>query len=138
MKRLVILTAISVIAVIGNTGVASAAGTRATVTHYPASYDCPCFGHFDLTGVHLTNARFPGDDQGPSSASTIGGRDNFSGTVTQPPTSPVTWSGPGGSSCAREDMWESDYNGNLFTCSWSETINPDGSVSGWAVYPSGG
>ena len=116
---------------------ASAAGNGATVSHYTASYPCPCFGHIDVSGVHLTNQRFPGSDYGPTSADTVGGRDNFSGTVADPPDTQLVFTGPGGTNCDVSDMWESDYNGNLFTCDWSWTINPDGSTYGWAVYPDG-
>lgn len=111
------------------------ASPGATVTQYHASYPCPCFGSFDLSGVHLTNKQFPGVDNGPTSSTTTGGRDNFSGTVTEPPSTTVTFTGPGGSSCDASEAWYSDYNPNLTTCTYSETINPDGTVEGWAVYP---
>ena len=74
-------------------------------------------------------------DNGPASTSTTGGRDNFSGTVSQPPQYDVTFTGPGGSTCDPQDMWESDYNPNLFTCTWSETFQSNGNVEGWAIYP---
>jgi hypothetical protein len=138
MRKLLIITAVAASAIVANIGVASAGVAHATVTHYSASYPCPCFGQFDLSGVHVTNTRFPGVDAGPLSTDTTGGRDNFSGTVTQPPATEVTFTGPGGTSCDPEDQWESDYNGNLFTCAWSETVEPNGSVSGWANYPNGG
>lgn len=134
MKKLLVLIAAAAPILASN--ITSAGATpAATVTHYTASYACPCFGQFNLSGIHLTNTRFAGVDNGPNSPSTTGGRDNFSGTVTEPPQSDVTFSGPGGSTCDPADMWESDYNPNLFTCTWSETINSDGSVQGWAVYP---
>jgi len=139
MKRLLVITAFTASALAANLGVASAGGTGATVTHYTATYSCGCFGTFNLAGVHLTNKNFSGVDNGPTSASTTGGRDNFSGTVTDPPESSVTFSGPGGASCDPDlgELWVSDYNPNLSTCTWSETFNPDGSVSGWAIYPAG-
>lgn len=134
MKKLFTLIAVVGAGLGTNAAVASAA-TAATVSHYQASYPCPCFGAFDLSGVHLTNHQFPGVDNGPSAATTTGGRDNFSGTVTEPPATDVTFAGPGGTNCDPDAMWESDYNANLFTCTWSETVNSDGSVQGWAVYP---
>lgn len=137
MKRLLVITAVTASALAANLGVASAGGNGATTTHYTASYSCGCFGTFNLSGIHLTNKQFPGTDNGPTSASTTGGRDNFSGTVSDPPSSTVTFTGPGGSSCDIDNTWESDYNANLFTCTWSETFNPDGSVYGWATYSTG-
>jgi hypothetical protein len=136
MRKILVIATVTATALVSNIGVASA-GARATVTHYTASYPCPCFGAFDLSGVHVTNTQFPGLDAGPSSTNTTGGRDNFTGTVTQPPATEMTFTGPGGTNCDPENRWESDYNGNLFTCSWSETVEPNGSVSGWAVYPKG-
>lgn len=116
--------------------VASAsASPSATVSHYTASYSCSCFGQFNLSGVHLTNKQFPGADNGPSATTTTGGRDNYSGTVSDPPPTDMTFTGPGGSTCNYDDMWESDYNPNLFTCTWSMTVDSDGAISGWAIYP---
>lgn len=135
MKKLLVLVAVCA-PVLGLNMTSAGASTGATVTHYKASYPCTCFGQFNLTGVHLTNSRFQGVDNGPTSTSTTGGRDNFSGTVSQPPQSDVTFTGPGGTTCAAEDTWESDYNQYLFTCTWSETIDSNGNVEGWAIYPS--
>ena len=120
--------------VIGAGTAAASSPETATVSHYTASYTCPCFGQFNLTGVHLTNAEFPGVDLGPSCAGTTGGRDNFYGSVSQPPAEELVLNGPGGS-CGPEGRWESDYNANLFTCAWSWTIEPDGTTYGWAIYP---
>jgi hypothetical protein len=113
--------------------VATADTPAATVSHYTASYPCPCFGQFDLAGVHVTNARFSGLDDGPFSTATTGGRDNFSGTVTQPPQSEVVLTD------VNAGEWCSDYDQARLLCTttWSETIEPDGSVTGWAVYPNG-
>jgi hypothetical protein len=137
MKKLLIVAVITASALAANVGVASAGGNRASVTHNTATYYCGCFGTFNLSGVHLTNAQFPGVDNGPSAATTTGGRDNFSGTVSQQPESSVTFTGPGGASCDIDSTWVSDYNANLSTCTWSETFNPDGTVYGWAIYPAG-
>ncbi len=134
MKKLLVLLAVAAGSLATNAGVADAV-TPATVTHYQASYPCDCFGQFDLSGVHLTNRRFPGVDNGPTASTTWGGRDNFAGTVTEPPSSDLTLTGPGTSTCDTDQMWQSDYNASLFTCTWSETINSDGTVQGWAVYP---
>lgn len=120
---------------LATTETVAAAAPGTTVSHYHAAYPCSCFGYFDLTGVHLTNQKFPGVDNGPDSPSTTGGRDNFSGTVTEPPQTDVTFTGPGGNTCDPDQVWESDYNPNLYTCAWSETINSDGTVEGWAIYP---
>jgi hypothetical protein len=37
--------------------------------------------------------------------------------------------------CEPDQVWESDYNPNLLTCTWSETINADGTVQGRAIHP---
>jgi len=138
MKRFMVLAAVAAAAIATNIGVASAGGNAATVSHYRTDYPCPCFGHIYVSGVHLTNKQFPGVDAGATSASTVGGRDNFTGTVADPPDTQLVFTGPGGTNCDPEEMWESDYNANLFTCSWSWTVNTDGSTTGWAIYPNGG
>jgi hypothetical protein len=104
----------------------AAAGSAATVTHYTASYTCPCFGTFTIDGVHVTNQHFLGSDSGGGDA--IGGRDNFSGTVSQPPGEETTWN------FANAGEWCSDYDSQC-TVDWSVTFEPDGSLSGWAIYP---
>lgn len=139
MKRAFTVLVIAASAFAMNVGIAAAGGTT-TVTHYRADYTCPCNGlHWVLSGVHLTNSHFAGADFGPASNQTVGGRDNFTGTVDPVPVEEtMTFTGPGGTNCADEDKWQSDYNSNLLTCSWSMTVQPDGSVSGWAVYPNAG
>jgi hypothetical protein len=134
MKKLLILTAVAAAGIATNAGVAGAT-TAASVSHYQASYSCSCFGQFDLSGVHLTNSRFPGVDNGPTADTTTGGRDNYSGTVSDPGLTETVFTGPGGLTCDPADMWESDYNPNLFTCTWSLTVEPDGAIQGWAIYP---
>jgi hypothetical protein len=104
----------------------AATASAATVTHYTASYTCSCFGTFTIDGVHVTNKRFPGGDSGGGDA--IGGRDNFSGTVSQPPAEETTWK------FANAGEWCSDYDSQC-TADWSVTFEPDGSLSGWAAYP---
>lgn len=134
MKRPLIVTAVvATVAFAGPFAPASAGPAAATVTHYTASYPCPCFGAFDLTGVHVTNVRFPGLDAGPYAAATTGGRDNFSGTVTEPPATEMVFND------ANSGEWCSDYVQvrALCTTEWSETVEPDGSVTGWAIYPDG-
>jgi hypothetical protein len=106
-------------------GVANA-GSRATVTHYTAHYSCGCFGTFDVRGIHLTNTRFPGTDDGLGGAT--GGRDNFTGTVSEPPATETVWNN------SNVGPWCSDYDGQC-TTDWSVRFEPDGSLSGWAVYP---
>ena len=134
MRKL--LATIAVGAPLLGLNVASAgASPAATVSHYTASYTCECFGHFNLSGVHLTNTRFAGVDNGPTAATTTGGRDNYSGTVSEPPQTNLTITGPGGTTCDPSDMWESDYNPNLFTCTWSMTVDSNGAINGWAIYP---
>jgi hypothetical protein len=133
MKKLLILAAVVASALVANIGMASAGSPRATVSHFTARDQCSCFVELDFTGVHLTNTQFPGVDNGPTAGTTTGGRDNFSGTVARPPDSEVTVDGSG---CTDpQDGWQSDYNHNLFTCDFSWTIEPDGSTSGWAIYP---
>ncbi len=133
MKQPLLLAAIVAAVTFANPLAASAGAPAATVTHYTASYSCPCFGQFTLSGVHLTNKNFPGVDNGPSSTTTTGGRDNYSGTVSEPPDAQVVLNN------ANAGEWCSDYDQArpLCTTDWSETIDPDGSVSGWAVYPDG-
>lgn len=134
MKRTLLITAIAALATFAGPVSSASADTRAaTVTHYTASYPCPCFGQFDLSGVHVTNTEFPGVDDGPDSVATTGGRDNFSGTVSQPPAVEMVFNG------ANSGEWCSDYDQAraLCTMNWSETIEPDGSVTGWAIYPNG-
>ncbi len=126
MKRLLAIAALVVIALGINFGAASASTHAATVTHYTAAYTCPCFGDFTIVGLHLTNSRFPGTDDGTGTAT--GGRDNFSGTVSQPPLTQTVWND------ANAGEWCSDYDGQC-TTDWSLTIEPDGSLTGWAVYP---
>ena len=123
-------TALLLFAATATAGASGGAGQRATVTHYTAHYTCDCFGTFDITGVHVTNARFPGQDLGGGDA--FGGRDNFTGTVSMPPSSEVILSaGPG---CSLDESWFSDYDGQP-TCDYSVAIEPDGSLTGWAVSP---
>jgi hypothetical protein len=109
---------------------AAAAGARASVTHYTASYSCPCLGDINQTGVHVTNNEFPGLDQGNGNA--IGGRDNFSGTVSNPPAEQLVLTG--GDPSDPNSAWCSDYDGQA-SYQWEWVINPDGSEYGWAVYP---
>jgi hypothetical protein len=135
MKRAFTVLAVAASAFAMNVGIAAAGGTT-TVTHYTADYTCDCGLHWVLSGVHLTNPHFTGADFGPDSDQTVGGRDNFTGTVDPAfVEETTTLTGPGGANCADEDKWQSDYNHHLFTCSWSMTLQPDGSVSGWAIYP---
>jgi hypothetical protein len=126
MKRLSAVLALAVMALGFNVGAAGATSRAATTTHYAATYTCPCFGVFTIDGVHLTNAQFPGTDDGAGNA--VGGRDNFSGTVSDPPATQTVWND------AAVGEWCSDYDGQC-TTDWSLTIEPDGSISGWAVYP---
>lgn len=125
-RRLVVALAAAAALIAGPAPAASAAG--ATVTHYTWQGDCTCFGHIVENGVHLTNARFAGTDDRLGDAT--GGRDNFSGTVTDPPEQELVLSGPA------DGPWCSDYDGQC-TDDWRWTIEPDGSMSGWAVYPPG-
>jgi hypothetical protein len=126
MKRIAILLAAAGAAAALASG--SLAGTStATVTHYTASYYCGCFGQFTIVGVHVTNTRFPGTDNGGGDA--VGGRDNFSGTVSEPPAVETVWN------FANSGEWCSDYDGQC-TDEWSVTFEPDGSLTGWAIYPS--
>ncbi|HET6916352.1 MAG TPA: hypothetical protein VFH56_09725 [Acidimicrobiales bacterium] len=136
MRKLLAIIAAGV-PVLGLNVASAGASPAATVNHYTASYTCDCFGHFNLSGVHLTNHRFAGVDNGPTATTTTGGRDNYSGTVSEPPQTDTTISGPGGTTCDPNDMWESDYNPNLFTCTWSMTVDSNGVLSGWAIYPAG-
>lgn len=133
MKQPLLVTAVIAAATFAQPLTASADAPAATVTHYTASYSCPCFGQFTITGVHLTNKNFPGVDSGPSSTTTTGGRDNFTGTVSEPPDAELVLNN------ANAGPWCSDYDvaRPLCTTDWSETIEPDGSLSGWAVYPNG-
>lgn len=126
MKRTIAILAMLVAGLATSVG-AAAAGESATVTHYTAHYTCGCFGTFDIAGVHLTNARFPGSDDGQGNAT--GGRDNFTGTITEPPAVETVWNDE------NAGAWCSDYDGQC-TSDWSVTFEPDGSLSGWAVYPS--
>jgi hypothetical protein len=130
VKRLIVFTAALIAALSVGAGVASSAGQATTVTHYTASYSCDCFGTFQIAGVHITNIQFPGLDSGGGGA--VGGRDNFSGTVSLPPASEVVLSGSSG--CGPDEAWYSDYDGQA-TCSYYVAIEPDGSLKGWAVYP---
>lgn len=133
-RRLIVVLAAAVALVAGPAGAASAspaaaeAAGRATVTHYTWQGDCGCFGHIVENGVHVTNTRFPGADDGNGVAT--GGRDNFSGTVSLPPAQELVFSGPG------DGEWCSDYDGQC-TEQWTWTIEPDGTMSGWAIYPAG-
>jgi hypothetical protein len=127
MKKYLVVATLAVAALGVNVGVASAStSTKATVTHYTASYSCPCFGDFTIAGVHLTNTQFPGTDNGTGTAT--GGRDNFSGTVSDPPPAETVWN------YTNAGEWQSDYDGQ-HTTHWSVTFEPDGSLTGWAVYP---
>ena len=127
LRRLLVLAAFAGSLALGAASPAlAAAGSAATVTHYTASYTCECFGTFTIEGVHLTNTRFPGADSGGGDA--VGGRDNFSGTVTAPPPVELVLD------YANAGDWCSDYDGQC-TRDWSVTFEPDGSLSGWAVYP---
>lgn len=133
MKRAVLTLALAIAAVgVNFAGAApvAAQGTRATVTHYTASYFCPCLGEISQTGVHVTNDRFPGVDDGNGGA--IGGRDNWSGTVSNPPAQQLVFTGgdPGNPDTA----WCSDYDGQA-SYQWEWVVNPDGTEYGWAVYP---
>ena len=125
MKRSLTVAALSIAALGLNVGSANA-GSRATVTHYTAAYSCGCFGDFTIAGVHVTNTQFPGTDNGAGTAN--GGRDNFSGTVTEPPSSETVWND------GNSGQWCSDYDGQC-SSNWTVTFEPDGSLTGWAVYP---
>lgn len=115
---------------LGGAAPAAAQGSRATATHYTASYSCPCLGDIEMTGEHVTNTEFPGEDNGSHGA--IGGRDNFSGTVSDPPAQQVALTG--GDPNNPDTAWCSDYDGQA-SYDWEWVINPDGSQYGWAVYP---
>lgn len=134
MKRYLLMAAMTATLLSVGAAGASAHGKpagAATVSHYTASYFCDCFGTFTISGVHVTNQRFPGADDGNGDAT--GGRDNFSGTVSQPPDSEVILAaGPG---CGSDEQWFSDYDGQA-TCDYRVAIEPDGSLTGWAIYPS--
>jgi hypothetical protein len=135
MRRVVLgLAAVAALAVasVGAAAPVGAGGERATVTHYTASYSCPCLGDINVTGVHVTNGQYPGLDSGDHNA--IGGRDNWSGTVSNPPAQQLVLTGgdPGDPSTA----WCSDYDGQA-SYDWEWVINPDGTQYGWAVYPDG-
>ncbi|MCA1823063.1 MAG: hypothetical protein ABR520_07160 [Mycobacteriales bacterium] len=126
MKKLLVLVATVAALVSTNAGVASAGGQSATTTQYTASYTCGCFGQWNLQGVHVTNRQFPGVDNGNGDAT--GGRDNFSGTVSNPPSVETVWSG------STDGQWFSDYSGQP-TTTWKVTFRPDGSLTGYAIYP---
>lgn len=129
LRRLVVLATVAAALSVSVAGpVLAASGSAATVTHYTASYTCGCFGTFTIDGVHLTNTKFPGTDGGGGNAT--GGRDNFTGTVSQPPAVETVWNG------GNAGEWCSDYDGQC-TSDWSVTFEPDGSLSGWAIYPNG-
>jgi hypothetical protein len=133
LKRVVLsLAAMAAIAAacVGAASPVAAGGTRATATHYTASYACPCVGEIQMTGVHITNAQFAGLDSGEGSA--IGGRDNFSGTVSDPPAQQLVLTG--GNPSDPTTAWCSDYDGQA-SYDWQWVINPDGTEYGWAVYP---
>jgi len=125
MKRYLAIAVLAFAAFGLNVGAANAA-PAATVTHYTASYSCSCFGLFTIVGVHVTNTRFPGTDNGTGTAT--GDRDNFSGTVSDPPAVETVWND------ANSGEWCSDYDGQC-TTNWSATFEPNGSLTGWAVYP---
>jgi hypothetical protein len=130
MKKLLVLVATAVAALSISVSVASpavSAAGAATVTHYTASYYCDCFGTFTIAGVHVTNKQFPGNDSGGGNAT--GGRDNYSGTVSQPPDGETVLN------YGNAGEWCSDYDGQC-TSNWSLTIEPDGSITGWAIYSS--
>jgi hypothetical protein len=132
MKKLLVLAAMSIAALSLSVGVASstaATGSATTVTHYTASYSCDCFGTFTIVGVHITNKQFPGTDSGGGGGNATGGRDNFTGTVSQPPAVETVLNE------ANAGDWCSDYDGQC-TNDWSLTIEPDGALTGWAIYPS--
>lgn len=133
MKRAILcLAAVAAMAAatVGGASSVAAGGTRATVTHYTASYSCPCLGQIDMTGVHVTNSQFPGLDSGDGSA--VGGRDNFSGTVSDPPAQQLVLTG--GDPSDPSSAWCSDYDGQA-SYDWEWVINPDGTEYGWAIYP---
>jgi hypothetical protein len=134
MKQRLLLVAVAVVGALGigltAASPVAAAGRAATVSHYTASYFCPCFGDISMTGVHLTNTLFAGVDNGGGNA--IGGRDNFSGTVSNPPNSQVVFSG--GDPSDPSSAWCSDYDGQA-SYNWEWVINPDGTEYGWAIYP---
>ena len=112
MKRSLGLAAITAAALSLGVGVASPstnAANAATVSHYTASYSCDCLGTFTIVGVHVTNQ-------------------HFSGTVSQPPSIETVWD------LANAGEWCSDYDGQC-TTDWSVTFEPDGSLTGWAIYP---
>lgn len=60
----------------------------------------------------------------------VGGRDNFSGTYTNAYSHETVWSG------AQYGDWYSDYDGQK-TADWQVTFEPDGTFTGWAIYPAG-
>jgi len=129
MKGSLVLAAITAAALSLGVGVASPstnAANAATVSDYTASYSCDCLGTFTIVGVHVTNQHFSGSDSGGGVAT--GGRDNFSGTVSQPPSIETVWD------LANAGEWCSDYDGQC-TTDWSVTFEPDGSLTGWAIYP---
>lgn len=132
MKRrllVVIVTAVGALG-LGLAGAGPVAAAGATVTHYTASYSCLCFGDISQTGVHVTNTHFPGTDSGNGTA--IGGRDNWSGTVSDPPASQTVFTG--GDPTNPDTAWCSDYDGQA-SYNWEWVINPDGTEYGWANYP---
>lgn len=132
MTRRRLIVALAAAAALSATPTAAASASAATVSHYTWQGDCDCFGHIVENGVHVTNTRFPGTDHGPGDAT--GGRDNFTGTVSDPPDQELVLSGPA------DGLWCSDYNTpetKQCTDDWRWTIEPDGSMSGWAIYPVG-
>lgn len=126
MTRRRLIVALAAAAALSAAPTAAASATGATVSHYSVQFDCGCFGHIVENGIHVTNTRFAGADYGNGDAT--GGRDNFTGTVSDPPDHEVVFSGPA------DGSWQSDYDGQ-FTNDWRWTIEPDGSMFGWAIYP---
>lgn len=128
MTRRRLIVALAAAAALSAAPTAAAAAGRATVTHYTWAGDCGCFGHIVENGTHVTNTRFPGTDDGNGDAT--GGRDNFTGTVSDPPAEEMVLSG------ATDGPWCSDYDGQC-TDNWRWAIEPDGTMFGWAIYAAG-
>lgn len=131
MKKALVIAMALAAAVFTTPAAPASAGTppdAAMVTHYSWHGSCDCFGDIVENGVHVTNTHFSGTDDGLGDA--VGGRDNYTGTVSVPPDQELVFSGP------TDGSWCSDYDGQC-TDRWTWTIEPDATMYGWAIYPAG-